>query len=61
MTTGRFAKELGLVSIGGSRKLFWDGHIGLESPKATKRDTEGVEGNKYGEGVQWHTEEGVRG
>jgi len=29
---------------GGSRKLFWEGHIGLESPKTTKRDAEGVEG-----------------
>jgi len=28
---------------GGSRKLFWEGHIGLESPKTTKRDAEGVE------------------
>ena len=29
---------------GGSRKLFWEGHIGLESRKATKRDAEDVEG-----------------
>jgi len=28
---------------GGSRKLFWEGHIGLESPKTTKWDAEGVE------------------
>jgi len=29
---------------GGSRKLFWEGHIGLESLKeATKRDAEGIE------------------
>jgi len=28
---------------GGSRKLFWEGHIGLESPKTMKRGAYGVE------------------
>ena len=34
-------------SRGGSRKLFWEGHIELKSPKTTKRDAEGVEGEMY--------------
>jgi len=29
--------------------LFWEGQIGLESPKTTKRDAEGVEGERSGE------------
>ena len=32
-----------LLSKGGSRNLFWEGHIGLESPKTTKADAEDVE------------------
>jgi len=35
----------------GSRKLFWEGHIGLESPKTTKRNAEGFEEEMYGQGV----------
>ena len=38
------------VARGGSRKLFWEGHIGLESPKTTKRDAEGVEEEMSGQG-----------
>jgi len=30
-----------VVGRSGPRKLFWEGHIGLESPKTTKRDAEG--------------------
>ena len=32
---------------GGFRKLFWEGHIGLESQKTTKRDAEGVGGEAW--------------
>jgi len=37
------------IGRGGSRKLFWEGHIALESPKSTKRlHAEGVEGEMSG-------------
>ena len=35
-----------VVYRGGSRKLLWEGHIGLESLKTTKRDAESVEGGE---------------
>ena len=31
--------------------MFWEGHIGLESPKTTKRDAEGFDEEMYGQGV----------
>jgi len=36
-----------VVFRGGSRKLFWEGNIGLESPKM-KQDAEGIEGEMSG-------------
>ena len=43
-------RESGRPGRGGSRKLFWEGHIGLESPKTTRRDAEGVEEKHQGRG-----------
>jgi len=34
------------IARGGSRKLFSEGHIGLKSPKTTKRNAESVEGGE---------------
>ena len=36
---------------GGSRKLSWERHIGLKSPKTTKRDAEGFQGAMSVQGV----------
>jgi len=40
--------------------LFWEGHIGLESPKTTKRDAEGVEGRDLGRGSPPQPTRGLR-
>ena len=42
---------VGLLPSGGSRKLFWEGHTGLESLKVTKRDAKGVEVRGLGRGL----------
>jgi len=38
------------LTRGVSRKLFWEGHIALESPKTTNRDAESVEWEMSGQG-----------
>jgi len=40
-----------MLLAGGSRKLFWEGHIGLESPKTMKRDAEVVDERGLGMGL----------
>ena len=43
-------RSVAFVGRGGSRKLVWKGHIGLESPKTTKGRAEDVEGRCLGRG-----------
>jgi len=49
------------LTRGVSRKLFWEGHIALESPKTTNRDAESVEWEMSGQGGGFNTPQSTRG